>query len=495
MVSLPLAVFLAVSSVGDTVLVDFRADYCAPCRQMDPVVAQLASRGYAVQRCDVDKDPQTASRFNVTSIPCFVMIVDGHEVDRVVGPTEIARLEGMFRKAQARAVAKAPPTANSSSPSRGPSITPVSLNASASTASRELVEHLLAASVRIRIGDTGGNSVGSGTIIDARDGQALVLTCGHVFRDSQGKGRIQVDLFGENPQTVTGKLIAYDDKRDTGLISIPLTGKVEVAPVAPVGQSVRKGDRVVNIGCNHGADATALESRITSINRYSGPANLQVAGEPVQGRSGGGLFNLQGQVIGVCNAADKTDNEGLYAALDTIYAQLDSSKLTFVYRPETNNRNALPVVRVDHTPTSPLKSALVPTAVREQAAPPADVFAGRPATNSIAVPAGAVPPATARAAAPTAAAPAAPASAAQLSRQEQATLSEIAKHSGSEIIVIVRQPNDPTGKSEVFMLDQASPAFLNQLGAAQRPAVETARAVASDAGSRLPASMPAAFPR
>ena len=48
--------------------------------------------------------------------------------------------------------------------------------------------------MRLRIDDADGHSVGSGTIIDTRSGEALVLTCGHIFRDSQGKGKITIDL-------------------------------------------------------------------------------------------------------------------------------------------------------------------------------------------------------------------------------------------------------------------------------------------------------------
>ena len=51
---------------------------------------------------------------------------------------------------------------------------------------------LLAASVRIRVEDRQGHNCGSGTIIDALPGgEALVLTCGHLFRDSEGKGKIE----------------------------------------------------------------------------------------------------------------------------------------------------------------------------------------------------------------------------------------------------------------------------------------------------------------
>src|SRR5690606_20861721 len=83
-------------------------------------------------------------------------------------------------------------------------------------------DELIASSVRLTISDPQGISYGSGTIIDARGGEALVLTCGHIFRDSQGKGEISVDLLVPGgPQKLPGKIVAYDDKHsDIGLVSI-----------------------------------------------------------------------------------------------------------------------------------------------------------------------------------------------------------------------------------------------------------------------------------
>ena len=70
---------------------------------------------------------------------------------------------------------------------------------------------------------------------------------------------------------------------------------------------------------------------MTARDKYLGPPNIEVGGLPVQGRSGGGLFSNEGLVIGVCNAADPEDNEGLYAALPSIHQQLDDAGLSFVY--------------------------------------------------------------------------------------------------------------------------------------------------------------------
>src|SRR5207245_2056680 len=116
----------------------------------------------------------------------------------------------------------------------------------------------VACSARIKIDDGNGHSVGSGTIIDSRDGEALVLTCAHIFRDSQGKGKISVDLFSPGaPKGIPGRLISYDAKSDVGLLSIRPGKPVVAARVAPASLTVRKNDQVVNVGCSLGANPTA----------------------------------------------------------------------------------------------------------------------------------------------------------------------------------------------------------------------------------------------
>ena len=48
---------------------------------------------------------------------------------------------------------------------------------------------------------------------------------------------------------------------------------------------------MASVGCNNGEDPTVQRSRINSLDRFLGPPNLQVAGQPIIGRSGGGLFS------------------------------------------------------------------------------------------------------------------------------------------------------------------------------------------------------------
>ncbi len=210
---------LAVAGAGagnDTVLLDFYADWCGPCRTMEPVVSQLIAAGAPIRRVNVSQDRQLAARYGVQSIPCFVLLINGQEVDRLVGASGAGELESLLSKARLGA--------NRLAHSVGPRSRPIARPAGRHRQRPEFGKigrrpgrracarrypmglpprispaKLLEASVRLTIEDRDGFSYGSGTIIDARQGEALVLTCGHIFRDSQGKGKILVDVFGSQP--------------------------------------------------------------------------------------------------------------------------------------------------------------------------------------------------------------------------------------------------------------------------------------------------------
>jgi len=199
--------------------------------------------------------------------------------------------------------------------------------------SSALEQRLLAATARLRVNDPQGHSFGTGTIIDEGDGEALILTCAHIFRDSRGRGPIAVDLFCPGgPRGIPGKLIGYDMQRDVALVAVRPGVPVTAARVAPAGYRPRRGEPVISIGCSRGADPTVQVSRVSDTDRVLTPPTIQVAGQPVVGRSGGGLFNASGELIGVCYAADPQDNEGLYSALGSVHAELDRRGLSFVYR-------------------------------------------------------------------------------------------------------------------------------------------------------------------
>ena len=70
------------------VLVDFWAEWCGPCRQLGPILDQLADeKGAAVKiaKVNVDESPDLASQFGVRSIPMMVFFKNGEKVDSVVG--------------------------------------------------------------------------------------------------------------------------------------------------------------------------------------------------------------------------------------------------------------------------------------------------------------------------------------------------------------------------------------------------------------------------
>jgi thioredoxin 2 len=79
------------------VLLDLWAPWCAPCRMITPVIDELASQmagRVRFAKLNIDENPATPSRFNVSSIPTLLLLKNGNEVDRLVGvqpKAEIAR--------------------------------------------------------------------------------------------------------------------------------------------------------------------------------------------------------------------------------------------------------------------------------------------------------------------------------------------------------------------------------------------------------------------
>jgi len=69
-------------------VLDFWAGWCPPCKIMAPIVEELENelKGKVVfEKINVDSNPQLAQKYNVMSIPTFIVLVDNVEVDRQIG--------------------------------------------------------------------------------------------------------------------------------------------------------------------------------------------------------------------------------------------------------------------------------------------------------------------------------------------------------------------------------------------------------------------------
>jgi len=83
------------------VLVDFWAEWCAPCRRLAPTVDQLADEydgRVTVAKMNIDENPATPSKFMIRGIPTLLVFKDGEMVETVVGLAGKEDLAQMLNK-------------------------------------------------------------------------------------------------------------------------------------------------------------------------------------------------------------------------------------------------------------------------------------------------------------------------------------------------------------------------------------------------------------
>lgn len=437
------------SATEDVELLHFSAPWCHSCQESEPAVRKFEGGGFPIRHFNVDERPDLARQYKVQTVPSFILVSQsGRPIARLDRPVTYEDLSQFVRantprNSQASAPSiRSPRNLSRTQPRSIPRRDSVASTDRRSTPRASLASArsrrprtddpasaAVAATVRLKIEDRDGHSYGTGTIVDVHGQEALILTCGHIFRDSKGKGRITVDLFAPGSrQPVAGRVLRYDLENDLALVAIKLDVDVTPARVAFDTDTSLRGDKVFSVGCNHGSEPTVMQGRVNAINRYVGPpANIVVAGQPVDGRSGGGLFSEAGLLIGVCQAADPEYKEGIYGHLPAVHKYFDAANLSFIYnqsRPAADNvaRNAEPS-RIDETNQSPRPLSSI--AQRDRNVSPAS-GAGVPVSSSP------IPKA-------------------------------FAQGDGTEVVCIVRSKTAPNRPSRVIVLDRPSNEFLQNL--------------------------------
>lgn len=375
------------SEQTDVQLLYFTQAACEPCQQMAPLIDHLIEKSFPIQKVDAQQRPDLVQKFQVSSTPTFVLLRDGVELKRIGGvqnsyqinallldagytpdqdiltkPTLLSPMVNFFdRLRPGQRTRNLSPNPASMQPSPTMAIAPNDLT--------PMEQRALTATARIKVqyGTAGQitTDYGTGTVIHRQGQDILILTCGHLFRENQGRGQLLVELDfsrGSPAETVVGKLLVYDaDAADVALVAASTRLPLEPMQLAPALYRPSPNEVLFSVGCDHGQPATVRRGQYLSTLRCGAAHGLGeqasdvmvpkfgVAGRPVVGRSGGGLFTARGELIGVCNAAVVGSDEGRYSAIDNVFKML--TEIDFARFFQYSNPNSTPqIVAVQATP-------------------------------------------------------------------------------------------------------------------------------------------------
>lgn len=142
------------------------------------------------------------------------------------------------------------------------------------------------------------NALGSGFVIDAEKG--YIVTNNHVIMDAD-----EIKVILHDDTTLDAKLIGRDDKTDLAVLQVETDIKLDAAAWGDSDQ-MRVGDWIVAIGNPFGLGGTVTTGIISARQRNinAGPYDdfLQTDASINRGNSGGPMFNLNGEVIGINTA-------------------------------------------------------------------------------------------------------------------------------------------------------------------------------------------------
>ncbi|MBQ7783455.1 MAG: thioredoxin [Oscillospiraceae bacterium] len=81
-----------------TILLDFYADWCGPCRMISPIINEIAEENpqYIVGKINVDEEPALSLEYGISSIPALIVIKNGRIVNRSVGAKTKSQILAML---------------------------------------------------------------------------------------------------------------------------------------------------------------------------------------------------------------------------------------------------------------------------------------------------------------------------------------------------------------------------------------------------------------
>ena len=89
-----------ISTQSVPVVVDFGAEWCGPCKQLDPILEDIASENIdklKVFKLNIDENPMTPQKFGVRGIPTIMLFKHGKLIDTKVGSLPKSALEAWIK--------------------------------------------------------------------------------------------------------------------------------------------------------------------------------------------------------------------------------------------------------------------------------------------------------------------------------------------------------------------------------------------------------------